>query len=327
VLLGDTVELRQGPLRDALAEASRVLRTVAEALGEGREVVLVPGNHDHHLLSGWLQRRADQAAPGTRATLGLDDEVDWRPGEALAALAGALGAGGATVHARYPGIWLRDDVYATHGHYIDRHTTVPMFERLAAGVMSRTLRRPLSAAHTPEDYEAVLAPIYAWIHAVAQHGGPEVGRSSHGASARLWQAIGRRRRASGLRGTVHRRATSAGVWAAIAGLNRAGVGPLSTELSPPALRRAGLRAFGEMLAALGIGAEYAIFGHTHRAGPLPADDAGEWRAPTGAHMLNSGCWVHEPAFLGREPATSPYRAGFCVRLDDEGPPRLENLIC
>ena len=27
------------------------------------------------------------------------------------------------VRAAYPGVWLRDDVYATHGHYGDRHTT------------------------------------------------------------------------------------------------------------------------------------------------------------------------------------------------------------
>ena len=29
----------------------------------------------------------------------------------------------------YPGVWLRPDVYATHGHYVDLHITVPSFER------------------------------------------------------------------------------------------------------------------------------------------------------------------------------------------------------
>ena len=34
-----------------------------------------------------------------------------------------------TVEFAYPGIWLREDVYATHGHYLDVHMTVPTFER------------------------------------------------------------------------------------------------------------------------------------------------------------------------------------------------------
>ena len=37
----------------------------------------------------------------------------------------------------YPGVWLREDVYALHGHYSDLHATVPTFERIAAGAMAR----------------------------------------------------------------------------------------------------------------------------------------------------------------------------------------------
>ena len=69
VLLGDIVELRQGPVRDALAAASRVLADLAQALAPGAEVVIVPGNHDHHLLDGWLARRAASRPP---PPLGLD---------------------------------------------------------------------------------------------------------------------------------------------------------------------------------------------------------------------------------------------------------------
>ena len=50
-----------------------------------------------------------------------------------------------------------------------------------------------------------------------------------------------------------------------------------------------------------------IFGHTHRAGPLPRDDVGDWRTPEGSSLVNTGCWVHERAFLGRDASTSPYR--------------------
>ena len=81
-----------------------------------------------------------------------------------------------------------------------------------------------------------------------------------------------------------------------------------------------------MLAALSVDSGYAIFGHSHRAGPVPDDDPGEWIAPTGARIFNTGCWVYEPAFLGRHPLRSPYRAGFAIRLDDDGPPELVNLL-
>jgi hypothetical protein len=322
VLLGDIVEFRQGPVRDALAAASRVLATLASALSKRAAIVLVPGNHDHHLLDGWWARRAATAPP---PPLGLEAEVDWVSGEPLSAVAAVLGSRGAQVRAYYPGLWLRDDVYATHGHYLDRHTTVPMFERLGAGTMARLLRAPLPAARSADDYEAVLAPIYAWIHAVAQVRGPSVGRSSHGgASAEVWRAL--RRPGNGLRESLRRGATASGLLAAIAALNLVGLGPLSPDLSGPALRRAGLRAFGELLSALGVDSAYAIFGHTHRAGPLPADDPAEWTAPTGARLLNSGCWVNEPSFTGPDPSQSPYRPGFCVRLGTSGPPVVENLL-
>jgi hypothetical protein len=101
---------------------------------------------------------------------------------------------------------------------------------------------------------------------------------------------------------------------------------LHAELSGPELRRAGLRALEEVVSRLGVQAGHVIFGHTHRAGPLPANDAAEWRTAVGAQLVNSGCWVEEPAFLGPDPSQSPYRPGFCVVLEDDDPPRLINVL-
>jgi hypothetical protein len=112
----------------------------------------------------------------------------------------------------------------------------------------------------------------------------------------------------------------------IAALNRAHIGPLRTDISGPELRRAALRAMGEVVDRLGIDARHVIFGHTHRAGPLAVDEQSEWRAPSGAALVNTGCWVHEPSFLGPRPGESPYRAGFAVRVGDSGPPELVNLL-
>jgi hypothetical protein len=256
---------------------------------------------------------------GDGAALGLDRTVEWVDDEPLGVIASWLGA--ERVRASYPGFWLREDVYATHGHYLDRHTTVPMFERLGAGAMARVVGEPETGPRSAEDYERVLAPIYAWIHAIAQRGGPDVGASSHGASARAWRAL-----AGDGRRSMRRRVMVVAFPAVVAAINRARIGPVRTDMSGPELRRASLLACCQVLERLDVRAKHVVFGHTHRAGPLERDELSEWRAPGGARLINSGCWVHEPSFLGSDPARSPYRPGFAVELLDDGPPRLLNLL-
>jgi hypothetical protein len=314
VLLGDVIELRQGPVRVALGAARETLEAIGAALPAGAEVVIVPGNHDHRLVQPALERRARAGPP---PPLGTESAVDWRAGEALATVARCLRP--AVVRAAYPGLWLREDVYAFHGHYADRHTTVPMFERLAVGATARLTRVPRGGPRRAEDYEAVLAPVYAWIDSVAQNGARE---SSHGASAQLWQTLSGPHRGRGLR----RRALVAGFPALVAVLNRAGLGPLRADVSGAALRRASLRSTADALARLGVGARYVIFGHSHRAGPLPGDDPAEFSTAAGGRLLNTGSWIHEPHFLGPRPLESPYRPGFAVSLAADGPPELRNLL-
>lgn len=317
VLLGDLLELRHGPVREALSAAEPVLCELGAALGSGREVVIVPGNHDHHLLAGWIERRARAGPP---PPLALESAVDWRDEEPLAKVAEWLAP--SSVRAAYPGLWLRPDVYAMHGHYGDRHTTVPMFERLGAGAMARILREPAAGPRCAEDYEAILAPIYSWIYAIVQNEGSGLGSRRHGASARAWVALSGADGGSALR----RHGMLAALRAVVATLNGAGLGPLRADLSGADLRRAALLAVGDVVGRLGVSAEYVVFGHTHRAGPLPGDDRSEWIAGSGARMLNTGCWIHEPSFLGGDPGRSPYRAGFAAVVDDEGPPELTNIL-
>jgi predicted phosphodiesterase len=314
VLLGDVVELRHGPLRQAFHAAEPVLREIGGARRPGSEVVLVPGNHDHRLARGWLERRA---ARGETRPLGLEGEVDWRDGEPLAALAGWLGA--ESVGATYPGVWLDEDVYATHGHYGDRHNTVPIMERAGAGLMARVVNEPDGGPRRAEDYEATLAPMYAWIDAVAENGGVR-GRGGGGLQVRAWRALaqpgGRMVRSVGLT------AAFSGV---VAVLNRTGFGPLTADVSGAELRRGGLRGFEEVLTRLGVNARHVIFGHTHRAGPLPGDDGEEWRTSGGTSLLNTGSWVHDRGWVGETPS-GPYRPGFCAVLGDGAAPQLLNLL-
>jgi hypothetical protein len=312
ILLGDVVELRGGSLRRALDVAAPVLADLGAALGSGKEVVIVPGNHDHRLLGPWRERRALQAgAP----TLGLETEVDWRFDEPLAVLVRSLGP--VQVRVSYPGVWLRADAYAIHGHYLDRHITVPILERVGAGAMLR-LTGPPHDLDGAEGYEAVLSPMYDWVNAVA-----EVGAGTGlGLQGRVWKGIqGERKRRS-----LRQRSASLLLPVGVAVLNRAGLGPLRADISGPELRRAGLRAFDQVLSGLGISARYVLFGHTHRAGPLPGDELREWRSGTGAGLHNTGSWIHAADFLGPNPGTSPYRPGFATRVEEKGPPELVNLL-
>jgi hypothetical protein len=316
VLLGDTLELRHGPLHEALAAAREPLTEMGAALGPGGEVILLAGNHDHYLVHPWSQRRA---ASGPPPPLGSESAVEWMAGDPLHTLAGLLAP--ARVRVAYPGVWLRPDVWATHGHYLDIHMTVPSIERLGAGVMRRIVAAAGSGPAAAEDYEAILTPIYAWLHAVAQGAMPGRGSGLQGGSVRGWRALNGHTGRRGLR----ERSIAAGWPLLIAALNRAGLGPLGADVSGPALRRSGLRGIDAVCARLGVTAGYVIFGHTHRAGPLPDDDPAEWVTARGSRLINSGCWVHEPAFMGPDASRSPYRTGFCVVVDDDGPPRLLNL--
>jgi hypothetical protein len=328
VLLGDLLELRHGPEGAAVAVAQEPLRRIGAGLGPEGEVVYVPGNHDYQVLVGWFERCARAAADGDPgglnrpAPLGLETRVEPVGEETLGRLAALMSPARLTV--RYPGLWLREDVYATHGHYLDVHMTMPTLERLGAGMMSRIAARPADQLRSAEDYEAVLAPIYAWIHAMAQRIPPERGGNLHGGSVRGWRAL----TGPGRRG-LRRRAMAAGFPALVAALNRAGLGPLRAELSGAALRNSGLRAMEAVATRLGVVAPYLIFGHTHRAGPLAGDDRLPWRLAGGGELINTGCWVQEPSFAGPDPSTSPYRVGFAVWLDDaspSSPPRLVNLL-
>jgi hypothetical protein len=113
---------------------------------------------------------------------------------------------------------------------------------------------------------------------------------------------------------------------AVAALNRAGIGPLKASISRGELRRAGLAAMGEVAERMKLGDAHVVFGHTHRAGPLPDDVATEWRGPGGARLVNSGSWTYASIFLDETGPANPYWPGTAVLVADEGPPELLRLL-
>jgi predicted phosphodiesterase len=321
VLLGDVIELRDRPLAEAIELARPFFTELGDAFG-GRELLLVPGNHDHHLLAPWHEERRLNGV--TR----LELEHRFEAGEgALAALARMSSQ--ASFSVAYPGVWLRPDVYVTHGHYLDRHLTVPTFERLGVAAVERVLGTtpggpdPLEAPEdrlpvTPGEYERVQAPVYDLLYALAQ-AGTRVDAASP--SARIWAALGGgESRAARLRGWL---LGSVALPGAVGVANRLGLGPVRSDLSPAAIARAGAIAMAQVVKRLEIDATHVLFGHTHRRGPLPGEAA--WLAGDSI-LLNTGSWVHAPGLLGPNARSSPYWPGTIAVVEDDAPPRLEHLL-
>ncbi len=312
VFLGDLVELRELPLRDILRRVEPFFEAASEPLA-GKRVTLVPGNHDHALAEPYLLRSQLDGASDAR-----DSEWPVEPGEGIAGrLAEWLPRSELTL--AYPGLELRPGVYLTHGHYLDMHLTVPRLETLAAVGLARLTGHDRDCRSVAE-YEAVLAPLYAFHHGLAQSATPKAQTGSM--SRVVWK------RATDPDGPALARFLIGRVTipGAVATLNRLGLGPFSPVLTGEELRRSGLRAMSDAVRGLGVEADHVVFGHTHRAGPLPGDDLSEWKLPGGGRLWNTGSWYHERVFLGDRPHASPYWPGTCAWIGDDGPPELENLL-
>jgi hypothetical protein len=261
VILGDGLELREAPHRAAADHMAPLLEEAGSALGADGEIVILGGNHDHGLVAGWIDGRLQTEPSGF---LGLSEPVEPAAAGRLAQRIGELAAparlaertGPARFRIAYPGVWLRDDVYAIHGHYLDLHSTVPTIERLAAGAMARWVVELPDSGARPDDYEAALAPIYAFLSQLTQRADHAAVSAGAGASARAWVAMaGDGRRAHPVRsaalGTVY--------LGAVAAVNALGLGPVDRDLSGESLRRGGLRGMREVLRRLVVGPQWFLF--------------------------------------------------------------------
>jgi predicted phosphodiesterase len=315
VLLGDVLELRELPLARVLASARPFFEELGEAMA-GRPIALVPGNHDHRLAEPLLEQLSLAGE-----TLGLEHRAE-PAGEAMERIAAWLG--GAEVQLAYPGIWLRDDVYATHGHYMDCHTSLPRLECVAAAATMR-LFGPLPERPGPDDYERVLRPIYGLSFGLAQGG---ISWQAHRPSERAWRAIstttGRDGAGSRARRAALRTALGVGVPAGVWTVNRVLRADFDTDFSAASISHSGIAAATELATRLDIGAAHLITGHTHRGGPGPTE--AEWLLPSGGRLHNTGSWVFASAF--HHPGTPPsaYWPGTVTWLEDDRPPRRTRLL-
>ena len=265
-----------------------------EELGDAmadRRVVIVPGNHDHQLIGPWLERRRLEG----HTTIGLEQRA--APDLGIAARIAEL-LGSAELELAYPGVWMRPNLYATHGHYLDCHVTVPTFER-----RDRRDREALGcAAGGPAIHRRLRvdpgAPLRAALRRRPERAAPAA--LGENASARVWEAVhGRDGRRPDLRGRLLGSVVLPG---AVALANRIGLGPLRWDISFPEISRAGYSAMLELVPRLGIEADHVLFGHTHRRGPLDGEPG--WALPSGTRLINTGLGVRarpRRPLLARQP--------------------------
>lgn len=287
VLLGDTFELITRQPRRALTAAEPVLRAIGAQMAGG-QVLLLPGNHDAPLIRAWVQVNGQ--------TLTADTVLDPRITHALASAVTWLGPGEVIVH--YPGVWLDERTYATHGHYLDHH----LIPESPVGLPRRLLRIQPREHAVPFDYE---------------HGRI---RSHHSRDTVAGQAL-QRPVDAGADLVRHR---------VLPHLPRMLQGARLTPVTAAAvdlqMRRAALPALGHVLRQLGIRAEYVIFGHVHRVGPLPEDRPGQWQTVDGAHVFNSGSWLYESMLVDRATPPHPYWPGGAVLIEPGQAPRAIGLL-
>ena len=306
VLLGDVLELREQPLANVMDVALPFFEAMGEAL-PGKHITVLAGNHDHRVVVDWLEELRFANHP-----LGLEQRTTPDASRPLSLIAKAMPRN--EIELAYPGIWLRPGTYATHGHYIDAHMSIPRLEVIAVSATARATGGLPPLPRTPDDYEAAITPLYAFAYALAQGNGHARRVLGMDLSRKVWSRIDRRRDI-GSRALAGIAIPSA-VWA----LNRAGMGPFDAKLSGVTLRESGLRGMSDLIAALEIDAREVVFGHTHRPGPLPGDV--DWDA----RLFNTGNWLYEPNLLGATSADSPYWPGCVLFVEDDKPPELRRLL-
>jgi len=308
VLLGDVIELRNLPVGPSLARARPFFEELGEAIGDV-EVILVPGNHDHRLAEPLLDERSIAGEPA----LGLEHR---HPPTGPSALVDEW-LGAARLEIAYPGVWLREDVYATHGHFMDVHLKLPRAECVAAALMVRLSGRLPNPA-TPTDYERVLRPLYGFAYGLAQV--LPIKRRRNGPFERAWEVLADEE----VETTLGARAARAGFPLAIGGLNRLLRAEFEPDVTTRAIFRSGVDAAAEMAIRLGVDGAQVITGHTHRGGPLL--DEPEWHLPGGGRLHNTGSWVFSSAFHQPGEPPSSYWPGMVTWLEDEGSPQRKQLL-
>ena len=318
VLLGDALELRHGPVPTRSRPRARRSAAIGEALGDRT----ARSCSSRATTTTRSSRRGSSAARSRgEPPLGLEQRAD-PTATTLAGVARRAGSAPARSTLAYPGLWLRDDVYATHGHYLDRHVTVPTFERLAAGAMARVVgEMPARRRRARGLRGRARAAVRVAARRLALHEARL--RAPEGHAERL-AAADRLRPAAAARPRARRRLPDGRPRAEHDGRRPGGRRPVAGRAAPRrACGRCARRAAGSA-STRGLG---ALRPHAPRGAARRRRRRRSGRPRRrGPRLVNTGCWVHEKVFLGDGGERSPYWPGTVVEVGDDGPPVLRNVL-
>jgi hypothetical protein len=348
VLLGDVLDLRFQRLDEALRVAAPFFRALGDTLrarrarGRTPRVVYVAGNHDNHFATRLIEAEQERALLLGRDGYRFSGRIEAPTDMFLVRALGALLGTGIEVRFEYAYLTLPSGagpVLATHGHYLDLHLSSPGERLLALLQQALTAYGQLPLRPSFDLYEAILRPQNEVLHWIGQS--PAGGQ----VESVIYRRMRGNRRAvpRGLLGRLRRNATRRGlrVGEALAGavvsqLTRRLLKGDVAAISPAQASEVdeAIRAFMDSLYALEddlFGAEgwtsppaYAVFGHTHRPGPLAGVDMPAlWRPRWGGQMvqiLNCGSWVYDfPNALTPEYRQTRWPGTFVLVPEDDEP--------
>jgi hypothetical protein len=205
------------------------------------------------------------------------------------------------VRVSYPGVWLENNVWASHGHYLDQHLLPVSTYGIARGQLGRMPRDGAA----PVDYErgrrGSIAPATRLLPAPG---------------ARVIEELAELLRAATMP-QIKRR------------LLRPRYARVISKLLRIQVNHASMPALARVVHRLRIDADWVVFGHVHRLGPLPEDDRELWQGPGGRpRIANTGSWLYEPLLVHRSNPPHPYWPGGAVLLDSasSAEPRTLGLL-
>jgi UDP-2,3-diacylglucosamine pyrophosphatase LpxH len=352
IVLGDLFDFLFASEREAFAAASPLLNLLRERL-QGKKLVFLAGNHDHHIVTREEHRRIESELLGEEAA---PERIAGRRGDFfLRALERRME--GVELEATYP-TYTFAGVLLTHGHYLDIHAN--RRGSRPTRLLSRTIwsiaiggeeRTP-----TIDDYEATITLLTELLYTIAQ-----VPNGTH-AQRSTFEAFQRLGRAKHISAFPLRASERASIWAksrlqrmgdrdpAMMGdmgaadyegamahererRRRTGA-PAGGEITSRALARqvspsdpAGraVAAFEQVVTNLGWAPQsnQVVFAHTHQPLDGVLGPAGQIR------YWNTGSWIYEPDLSSPEAYAAYLRnawPGTAVLIDSEaGEPRLLRL--
>ena len=340
VLLGDILDLRFQQLEDALLLATPFLTMLGDALREARHprVTYIPGNHDYHYAVRLIETEQERAIEAGE-TFSLRQVVapsDFFLSRQLARMIGHA------VDLRF--VYFYDllessegPIFLTHGHYLDLHLGAAPARFLSLLQASIAAAGQTVRELSPDLYEAILRPQYELLHWIGQSPG----------GGQMQSRIYERLRGGALPSTPLRQIRRAALRGAASVGGRVGVALAETlanrmvkgglSLTSPAREAQAeitIDAFNLSLEALEPylprGMRYAIFGHTHRPGPLEDIDAPErWKVKIHGQetrVMNSGSWLYDDGKARRLDYRPQRWPGTFILVPDQGPPRLVEAL-